>query len=192
MCVVAAVDPCVALSTNPRTLAAANEVFLWHGCNHEYVEGMADGGMESRHCSLDGMFGAALYFAENSSKSNQYVHSGSCKLSGAMPRDPHARQQWDRDCTCKCADECCMLLCRVTLGDALLEVQHRGNAPGQFWHQRRTESEKPGGTDGEIYNSVIAESSLRNQRASVLFREYIVYVGAQIYPEYLVYYKRRA
>ena len=31
------------------------------------------------------------------------------------------------------------LLCRVALGDCLIEKNFRGNGPGQFWHARRRE-----------------------------------------------------
>lgn len=37
---------------------------------------------DERHAYIGGMFGAGIYFAENSSKSNQYVYGsgGSCPL----------------------------------------------------------------------------------------------------------------
>eukprot|EP01047_Picozoa_sp_COSAG01_P031466 COSAG01_NODE_2234_length_8097_cov_5.001500_7_plen_175_part_00 len=74
-----------------------------------------------------------LYFAESASKSNQYVHSGSCPMVGAMPRDASKRAKWNRDCQCKQKDTACMLLCRTTLGDCLIEHKFRGNNPGQYW-----------------------------------------------------------
>ena len=150
------------------------------------------------------MFGAGLYFAEHASKSQQYVHSGTCKLSGAMPRDPTNRAKFIKDCKCKQKDECCVLLCRVALGDCLIEKNFRGNGPGQFWHARRREPcarrpfekkkiplssgsrsvsavrrEKPG---GGVYNSVIGESRA-NGGSALEFREYILYESKQVYPE---------
>jgi hypothetical protein len=42
-----------------------------------------------------------------------------------------------QQCECAAGDEACLLLCRVALGEALVERDYRGNAPGQFWHQLR-------------------------------------------------------
>ena len=136
--------------------SAANEFFLFHGLQSDYVDRIAKFGMDPRYSSTDGMFGAGLYFADCSSKSNQYVHCGACKLTGAMPRALAKRQQWNRDCKCKQADIACVLLCRCTLGDCLIEKEYRGNAPGDYWHQRRREPEKAGANKG-IYNSVLGE-----------------------------------
>jgi hypothetical protein len=88
-------------------------------------------------------FFVGLYFAENSSKSNQYCHAGACTNSGAQVR----REIEDREnkegkrgergsrpnlayiylylqaasCRCTHTDELCLLVCRVTLGDPLVE-----------------------------------------------------------------------
>ena len=59
-----------------------NEHFLYHGLNASFIPGITKFGFDPRYCSLEGMFGAGLYFAEHSSKSNQYVHSGNCTISG--------------------------------------------------------------------------------------------------------------
>ena len=123
--------------------------------------------MDPRYSSVEGMFGAGLYFADLASKSNQYVHCGTCQLSGAMPRDPVGRAKFIKKCKCKQSDVACALLCRVTLGDTLIEKKYRGNSPGQFWHARRREPEKPG---GGIYNSVVGESRA-NGGSSLEFRE---------------------
>eukprot|EP01048_Picozoa_sp_COSAG05_P006806 COSAG05_NODE_459_length_9617_cov_12.484661_8_plen_82_part_00 len=72
-----------------------------------------------------------------------------------------------------------MLLCRCTLGNSLIEKKFRGNGPGQYWHQRRREPEKP---SGGIYNSVIGEGRA-NGGTALEFREYIIYEGKQVYPE---------
>ena len=87
--------------------------------------------------------------------------------------------QWNRDCKCKQTDICCVLLCRCTLGNSLIEKKFRGNGPGQYWHQRRREPEKP---SGGIYNSVIGEGRA-NGGTALEFREYIIYEGKQVYPE---------
>ena len=144
------------------------EFFLFHGLNGGlYADKITRFGMDPRYSSVEGMFGAGLYFADLASKSNQYVHCGKCKLSGAMPRDPVGRSKFVRNCKCKQSDVACALLCRVTLGDTLIEKNYRGNSPGQFWHARRREPEKPG---GGIFNSVVGESRA-NGGSSLEFRE---------------------
>jgi hypothetical protein len=62
-----------------------NECFLFHGLNAQHVDPITHDGFDPRFCSLDGMFGSALYFAENSSKANQYSHTPSCKMVGGTP-----------------------------------------------------------------------------------------------------------
>eukprot|EP00947_MAST-08B_sp_MAST-8B-sp1_P006326 g6326.t1 len=52
-----------------------NEVFLLHGTKPDVVEKIVERGFDERVGNLNGLFGAGIYFAENSSKSNQYVAS---------------------------------------------------------------------------------------------------------------------
>eukprot|EP01103_Thecamoeba_quadrilineata_P009894 TRINITY_DN2017_c0_g1_i1.p1 TRINITY_DN2017_c0_g1~~TRINITY_DN2017_c0_g1_i1.p1 ORF type:complete len:455 (+),score=99.16 TRINITY_DN2017_c0_g1_i1:55-1419(+) len=156
-----------------------NEYHLYHGLNSSFITGITKFGFDPRFCSLQGMFGAGLYFAENSSKSNQYVHSGACTCVG-----PSATTS----CRCTQTDEYSMLVCRVALGDILIEQQHRGNLQGQFWYGRRTEPTKPDGKS--IYNSVLGESKEHYPMSSLLLREYIVYESSQVYPEYIIHYRR--
>ena len=96
-----------------------------------------------------------------------------------------------------------MLLCRTTLGDCMIEHKFRGNNPGQYWcvdaiiifsalssqptqrtrcrYQRRREPDKPG---GGVYNAVVGEGRSNSPQATLEFREYIIYEGKQVYPEY--------
>ncbi|KAN0003303.1 hypothetical protein ACTFIZ_009478 [Dictyostelium cf. discoideum] len=164
---------------SPELDKKANELFLFHGLNVSSVAGIAKFGFDPRFCSLDGMFGAGLYFAENSSKSNQYCHGGACTCSGFQATS----------CKCKPSDEVCLLVCRVVMGDCLVENVFRGNGPGQFWNGRRTEPKKPNNIN--IYNSVIGESKPNyGPKAALQLREYIVYESSQVFVEYKVYFKR--
>jgi hypothetical protein len=52
--------------------AKHNEVYLWHGTGPEIVPLITVGGFDERVCSLNGLFGAGIYFAEHCSKSDQY------------------------------------------------------------------------------------------------------------------------
>lgn len=163
----------------PATDLDANEFFLFHGLNVNSVIGITKFGFDPRFCSLQGMFGAGLYFAENSSKSNQYCHAGACTSSGAQASM----------CKCSYNDELCLLVCRVTLGDPLVECIFRGNNPGDFWYNKRTEPKKADQIN--IYNSVVGESKANyGPAAALMLREYIVYESSQVYPEYKLYYKR--
>ncbi|EGG18645.1 poly(ADP-ribose) polymerase [Cavenderia fasciculata] len=167
------------LSNGPDVDKDANECFLFHGLNVSSITGITKFGFDPRFCSLEGMFGAGLYFAENSSKSNQYCHAGACTSSGFKANN----------CKCTQKDEVCLLVCRVILGETLVENVFRGNNPGEFWHGRRTEPKRPDGVN--IYNSVVGESKANHgSKATLQLREYIVYESGQVYPEYKVYYKR--
>eukprot|EP00004_Rigifila_ramosa_P027436 TRINITY_DN8954_c0_g1_i1.p1 TRINITY_DN8954_c0_g1~~TRINITY_DN8954_c0_g1_i1.p1 ORF type:complete len:445 (-),score=109.13 TRINITY_DN8954_c0_g1_i1:267-1406(-) len=77
--------------TAPASDPDVNEYYLYHGLNASSITGIAKFGFDPRYCSLEGMFGAGLYFAENSSKSSQYCHAGACTASG-----------FQRTTTCNC------------------------------------------------------------------------------------------
>lgn len=80
-----------------------NERMLFHGS--AFVNSIIQKGFDERHAYIGGMFGAGIYFAENSSKSNQYVYG---ILNGAG-----CPTHKDKSCyVCKRQ----MLLCRVLLG----------------------------------------------------------------------------
>jgi len=77
---------------------SCNEVLLWHGTRREHVETICKAGMDERVCNLNGMFGAGLYFAEDSCKSGQYAmrdSSGSSwfLLCRVILGNPHSADQ---------------------------------------------------------------------------------------------------
>lgn len=45
---------------------------LFHGSS--FINAIVQKGFDERHAYIGGMFGAGIYFAEHSSKSNQYVY----------------------------------------------------------------------------------------------------------------------
>ena len=55
-----------------------NERLLFHGS--PFWANIVEKGFDERHAYIGGMFGAGIYFAENSSKSNQYIYGigGGC------------------------------------------------------------------------------------------------------------------
>ncbi|XP_037282479.2 tankyrase isoform X1 [Rhipicephalus microplus] len=86
----------------------SNERMLFHGS--PFINAIVQKGFDERHAYIGGMFGAGIYFAENSSKSNQYVY-GTCGGTGCPLHK-------DRSCYI-CHRQ--MLLCRVTLGKSFLQ-----------------------------------------------------------------------
>ncbi|XP_018427337.1 PREDICTED: tankyrase-2 isoform X4 [Nanorana parkeri] len=86
----------------------ANERMLFHGS--PFVNAIIHKGFDERHAYIGGMFGAGIYFAENSSKSNQYVYG----IGGGTGCPVHK----DRSCYI-CHRH--LLFCRVTLGKSFLQ-----------------------------------------------------------------------
>lgn len=85
----------------------ANERMLFHGS--PFINAIVQKGFDERHSYMGGMFGAGVYFAEHSSKSNQYVYG----ISGGTGCPAHK----DRSCYI-CHRH--LLLCRVTLGKSFM------------------------------------------------------------------------
>ncbi|XP_076856793.1 poly [ADP-ribose] polymerase tankyrase-2-like isoform X2 [Brachyhypopomus gauderio] len=85
-----------------------NERMLFHGS--PFVNAIIHKGFDERHAYIGGMFGAGIYFAENSSKSNQYVYG----IGGGTGCPLHK----DRSCYV-CQRH--LLFCRVTLGKSFLQ-----------------------------------------------------------------------
>ncbi|XP_026286489.1 poly [ADP-ribose] polymerase tankyrase [Frankliniella occidentalis] len=86
----------------------ANERMLFHGS--PFMNAIVQKGFDERHAYIGGMFGAGIYFAEHSSKSNQYVYG----FGGGTGCPSHR----DRSCYI-CHRQ--LLLCRVTLGKSFLQ-----------------------------------------------------------------------
>lgn len=86
----------------------SNERMLFHGS--PFVNAIIHKGFDERHAYIGGMFGAGIYFAENSSKSNQYVYG----IGGGTGCPTHK----DRSCYI-CHRQ--MVFCRVTLGKSFLQ-----------------------------------------------------------------------
>ena len=87
---------------------SANERMLFHGS--PFISAIVQKGFDERHAYIGGMFGAGIYFAEHSSKSNQYVYG----IGGGTGCPLHK----DRSCYSCCRQ---IVLCRVTLGRSFLQ-----------------------------------------------------------------------
>uniref|UniRef100_H2ZNF9 Poly [ADP-ribose] polymerase n=1 Tax=Ciona savignyi TaxID=51511 RepID=H2ZNF9_CIOSA len=86
----------------------SNDRMLFHGS--PFISAIVQKGFDERHAYIGGMFGAGIYFAENSSKSNQYVYG----INGGTGCPMHK----DRSCYI-CHRQ--MIFCRVTLGKSFLQ-----------------------------------------------------------------------
>jgi len=86
----------------------SNERMLFHGS--PFIQAIAQKGFDERHAYIGGMFGAGIYFAEHSSKSNQYVYG----IGGGTGCPQHK----DRSCY-GCHRQ--LILCRVALGKSFLQ-----------------------------------------------------------------------
>uniref|UniRef100_A0A1B0G6T3 Poly [ADP-ribose] polymerase n=1 Tax=Glossina morsitans morsitans TaxID=37546 RepID=A0A1B0G6T3_GLOMM len=86
----------------------ANERMLFHGS--PFINAIVQKGFDERHAYIGGMFGAGIYFAEHSSKSNQYVYG----IGGGIGCPSHK----DKSCY-MCPRQ--LLLCRVALGKSFLQ-----------------------------------------------------------------------
>uniref|UniRef100_A0A336MN10 Poly [ADP-ribose] polymerase n=1 Tax=Culicoides sonorensis TaxID=179676 RepID=A0A336MN10_CULSO len=83
----------------------ACERMLFHGS--PFINAIVQKGFDERHAYIGGMFGAGIYFAEHSSKSNQYVYGIGNGIGCPAHKDKSCYQQ--------------LLLCRVALGKSFLQ-----------------------------------------------------------------------
>ena len=58
----------------PRPRSDSQPLAVPHCTGSPFVNAIIHKGFDERHAYIGGMFGAGIYFAENSSKSNQYVY----------------------------------------------------------------------------------------------------------------------
>ncbi len=135
----------------------ANVRELWHGTPSANT--VLKNGFDPRFCSMKGMFGGGVYFAENSTKS--------CRYAGLNRR----------------GDMGMLLLCSVALGDSCVcrvAKQQIRKPPDpdmldtRYWM-------------GGKFQSVFAPSSTDDSFSLLAMREYVVYHTNQAYPQYVVH-----
>lgn len=131
----------------------ANERMLFHGS--AFINSIIQKGFDERHAHIGGMFGAGIYFAEHSSKSNQYVFG----INGGKGCPAHN----EKGCyTCPRQ----ILLCRTALGRCFYQFSPLkiGHAP-------------PG------HHAVLGRPSCNGLGHNGLtYPEYVIYRGEQSYP----------
>ncbi|RZF41139.1 hypothetical protein LSTR_LSTR010791 [Laodelphax striatellus] len=115
-----------------------NERMLFHGSS--FINAIVQKGFDERHAYIGGMFGAGIYFAEHSSKSNQYVY-GICGGTGCAIHK-------DRSCYV-CHRH--LLLCRVTLGKSFLQFNAMKMAHAPPGHHSVAGRPSSGGLNYQLY-----------------------------------------
>jgi len=164
----------------PQLDPHSNEYYLFHGTKWNVIDIVKKKGFDERVGSITGMFGAGIYLAENSSKSNQYIPCPQCEMGAIFTSGP-----------CKCKNQTSpygMLLCRVILGDVHIAMKYdtkiyKGTKEKPV---RRPPSKS---NNEELYDSVMGESKLHGGD-TLNYREFIVYDRLQVYPEYVIYFNR--
>ena len=138
-----------------------NEVMLWHGTPKTRL--VCRKGLDPRVCSLDGMFGGGVYFADRSTKSIRYA--------GAAKRGDRGQ----------------LILCRVSLGRSM---RKKWPAPGL---RRVPEpfplfpSQGVAWLRDSTFHSLFAPAE--SFPSFLLMNEFIVFHTNQGYPEYIVDFK---
>lgn len=163
---------------------SSNEYYLFHGTKWDVINKIKKRGFDERVGSVNGMFGAGIYFAEISSKSNQYIPCPQCLGGAIFSPNPV--------CNCKEMKESFgMIVCRVLLGDVHISIEYeeskyKGEKDNPI---RRPPPKQSNGLD--LFDSILAESKI-NGGTKLNHREFIVYDRLQVYPEYIIYFNRVA
>lgn len=143
---------------------SSNEHFLFHGTKPAVVDVLCNRGFDERVGSLGGLFGAGCYFAENSSKSDEYV-------------PPGAKQY--------------MFLCRVVVGSPFVTPRSHNNLRRPPSITGHFDDTWPPSND-DRFDSLLATTKATDPRSFLeKFREFVVYDHSQCYPEYLIEYERQ-
>lgn len=137
-----------------RLNADLNELYLFHGSNPAGVLGIGQHGFDLKMSgdATGCMFGPGAYFAESSSKCDEYAKEDPSGLFSG---------------------KCALLLCRVVCGELFrteesdVSTLRTALATGEF--------------DGVLGDRETAVGT---------YREFVVYDDAQVYPEYIIIYRR--
>eukprot|EP00928_Gymnodinium_smaydae_P071327 TRINITY_DN5494_c0_g1_i1.p1 TRINITY_DN5494_c0_g1~~TRINITY_DN5494_c0_g1_i1.p1 ORF type:complete len:699 (-),score=67.15 TRINITY_DN5494_c0_g1_i1:383-2479(-) len=162
-----------------------NEMYLSHGSKPENILAILSGGLNERFSQ--GIFGHGTYLAEDVAKNDQY-----CTVDERHGRhsDLH-RELFDKTGMRHEGALYYVFFCRVVMGYYVRTSdgsKDMDNTDKSIWSSGNRElSVIQGSSPPVIHHSLIAETGVRIQR----FREFILFHGDRIYPEYLVAYKRQ-
>ncbi|CAE7478413.1 Tnks [Symbiodinium natans] len=160
-----------------------NEVFLSHGTAPESILPILSGGMNERFSG--GLFGNGTYLAEDIGKNDQY-----CRAHSPGNHSELRKLLYDDTGISHPGNVFYMFVCRTLLGyiirtrDGKADIDHNGRS---IWssHQREL-ALIPSSNPPVLHHSLLAETGGVIAR----YREFMVFHGSRIYPEYLVAYMR--
>lgn len=162
-----------------------NEVYLSHGSKPEIILAILSGGLNERFSG--GLFGNGTYFAEDVAKNDQYC---TCDGEHGDHSELH-RLLFDDLGVVHPGKLLYVFVCRVVLGhlirtrDGQTELDHPDHR--SIWSSKARElAVVPGTSPPILHHSLLVEVGGKIAR----YREFIVFHGDRIYPEYLVAYQR--
>jgi len=138
----------------PKLEASSNEFLLFHGTNPKAAESIALNNFDMAFACKHGLFGAGLYFAESSSKADEYAKPDG---EGRFP----------------------LIICRVSLG-------HVNYCDQRYPHKVPGRDKLQSSCLGGGHHSVLGD----RRKVSGTYREFIVYQAHQVYPHFIVWYRR--
>jgi len=164
---------------------SVNEVYLSHGSKPESVMAILSSGLNERFSG--GLFGNGTYLAEDVAKNDQYCtydrsHGEHEELHKVLFDDLGIRHD---------GDLLYVFFCRVLLGCFIRTKDGRTDLdrPGaSLWASSSRELAVVHGSSPPVHHhAMLAEVGGKIAR----YREFVVFHGDRIYPEYLVAYKRK-
>ena len=167
--------------------ACVNEVFLLHGTAPQTLNILFRDGVNDKFSG--GLFSHGTYLAEDAQKNDQYV-TVDASYNAAGMKEMHAKMYSKSHS--HPGEVFYIVVCRVTLGyplstkDALTNTQDGAS----LWHPKAkvngSQLNVIPGTD-VCAHSLVAETGQKILRN----REFMIYNKSQVYPEYLLAYKRK-
>lgn len=163
---------------------SVNEVYLSHGSKPESAMAILSGGLNERFSG--GLFGNGTYLAEDFAKNDQYCtydhkHGDHAELHSVLFDELGVRHE---------GDILYVFVCRVLLGCFVRTQDGRKNVDSpssSIWAKSERELAVVEGSSPPVHHhAMLVEVGGKVAR----FREFIVFHGDRIYPEYLVAYKR--
>lgn len=166
-----------------------NEKFLLHGTKPQIVIDVLQHGLNEKYSTIGGLFGAGVYLAERPDKTDQYCVPDVPGISDASMAELHSRLY--RKSTRSKEDVFYTFLCRAILGVSVYTQDGQKSMRPPYEDVFRTSERRmlvaiPGTMPSIPYHSLIGATGIKLRR----FREFVVYEGARIFPEYLIAYKR--
>lgn len=144
-----------------------NEAFVFHGTKPEALSVIEAEGLDTRICGR-ALFGYGSYFAESSTKADQYTDSATRRAHLGEPLH--------------------MYVCRILLGSSYICSDPSNVKEFKRPPCMRTGCNKDRCLHLERYDSVVGTH--RDHQRRLNFREFIVYHPDQSYPDFVIEYQR--